>query len=588
MAPFLTTLGSGAQLGVVSGVSLAALGALALAQPADPTTALLWAGGGALAVAATALGVSAVTRQREAQSGLTRATLTGLANNVLIADAQDNLVYLNEASLSALRTLAPVIRETFPAFDPDKLLGVSIHTFHKNPEPIKKRLRALKPGDQHRTHIKLGPLTLSLNVGPIFMGGKRVGSYAEWSDVTHLMEQERQSNFMRQCLTSLSNNVMIADATDTIIYANEASMTAFRELAAEIRKTFPSFDPEKVMGSSIHVFHKDPDVVRSRLAKIKEGQVHRTHINIGELTFSLNVGAIFQNGQKLGHYAEWMDVTHQMRDTQLKKEMEVKVSDVAARINDATRDIAQGNMNLSERTEAQASSIQETTATMQQVTERVNENAENSREALKVAGITREAADRGGQVVQAAISAMGEISKSSNQISEIIGVIDEIAFQTNLLALNAAVEAARAGEQGRGFAVVASEVRTLAGRSAKAAKEIKDLITESVAKVKTGMEQVNETGTCLTDIIANVQKVTDMVSDIANASQEQALSISEINKTVAQMDAFTQQNASLVEEAAAASKSLEEQAADLLELILNASNKDKTAAPQPYGAGSHG
>ncbi|MBI1362414.1 MAG: hypothetical protein GC134_00325 [Proteobacteria bacterium] len=569
----LKNLSSRQQLTLIAGVSVASLAASVMSAPAGNPEELVhltvWAAGGAIVVSLMAYFVARMNSAKEEQGQLAQSTLMGLANNVLIADSDDRLVYLNEASSSALRELAPVIRETFPSFDPEKLVGASIHNFHKDPEKIRRRLRSLKAGDQHRTHITLGPLTLSLNVGPIFMGNKRIGSYAEWSDVTQAIAQERQGNFMRQCLTSLSNNVMIADATDTIIYTNEASMNAFRSLAAEIRKTFPNFDPDKVMGSSIHVFHKDPEIVKARLAGMKEGQVHRTHIAIGELTFSLNVGAIFENGKKIGHYAEWMDVTHQMRENNRKKEVELRVNEVASRINDATRDIAQGNMNLSERTEAQASSIEETTATMQQVTERVNENAENSREALKVAGVTREAADRGGHVVQSAIAAMGEISKSSTQISEIIGVIDEIAFQTNLLALNAAVEAARAGEQGRGFAVVASEVRTLAGRSAKAAKEIKDLITESVAKVKTGMEQVNETGTCLNDIISNVQKVTDMIGDIANASQEQALSISEINKTVAQMDSFTQQNASLVEEAAAASKSLEEQAADLLELVLN-------------------
>ena len=273
------------------------------------------------------------------------------------------------------------------------------------------------------------------------------------------------------------------------------------------------------------------------------------------------------NGERVGSYAEWRDITQQELDARRKDQLESAIEDSAQRINDATRDIAEGNMNLSERTEAQAANIEQTTATMQQVTEKVQENAQNAKEALELAQLARGAADKGGEVVRQAIEAMDEISKSSNQINDIIGVIDEIAFQTNLLALNAAVEAARAGEQGRGFAVVASEVRTLAGRSAKAAREIKDLITESVGKVSSGTQQVNDTGECLNDIINNVQQVTDMVNKITSASQEQSISIEEINKSVAQMDSFTQQNAALVEEAASASKSLEEQAADLVRII---------------------
>ena len=186
---------------------------------------------------------------------------------------------------------------------------------------------------------------------------------------------------------------------------------------------------------------------------------------------------------------------------------------------------------------------------------------------MTLANTTRDAANRGGKVVKEAIQAMQDITASSEKISDIIGVIDEIAFQTNLLALNAAVEAARAGEQGRGFAVVAAEVRTLAGRSAKAAKEIKDLITASVEIVQTGTTQVNDTGECLTDIIESVEKVTNMVGEITTASQEQSTSISEINKSVAQMDSFTQQNAALVEEAASAAKALEEQSNNLVGII---------------------
>ncbi len=226
-------------------------------------------------------------------------------------------------------------------------------------------------------------------------------------------------------------------------------------------------------------------------------------------------------------------------------------------------EIAKGNLDLSQRTEEQASSLEETASSMEEMTSTVKQNADNARQANQLAINTREQAEKGGEVVGNAINAMGEITESSKKIADIIGVIDEIAFQTNLLALNAAVEAARAGEQGRGFAVVASEVRTLAGRSAEAAKEIKGLISDSVEKVEQGSELVDASGKTLEEIVSSVKKVTDIISEIAASSQEQANGIEQVNSAIMQMDEMTQQNAALVEEATAAGQSMEEQAQSL-------------------------
>ncbi|MCK4865972.1 MAG: PAS domain-containing protein [Gammaproteobacteria bacterium] len=216
-------------------------------------------------------------------------------------------------------------------------------------------------------------------------------------------------------------------------------------------------------------------------------------------------------------------------------------------------EIESGNIQLSQRTEEAASSLEETASSMEEMTSTVKQNADNTRQANQLAAGTRKQAEKGGEVVGKAILAMSEINSSSKKIADIIGVIDEIAFQTNLLALNAAVEAARAGEQGRGFAVVASEVRTLAGRSADAAKEIKGLISDSVDKVEQGSELVNESGKTLEEIVGGVKKLTDIIAEIAASSQEQANGIEQVNSAVMQMDEMTQQNAALVEEAAAAS-----------------------------------
>ena len=236
-------------------------------------------------------------------------------------------------------------------------------------------------------------------------------------------------------------------------------------------------------------------------------------------------------------------------------------------VSTSSQEIATGNDDLSQRTQEQASALEETASSMEEMTSTVKQNADNARQANQLALGARDQAEQGGQVVSMAVSAMNEINASSHKIADIIGVIDEIAFQTNLLALNAAVEAARAGEQGRGFAVVAAEVRNLAQRSAGAAKEIKDLIQDSVEKVKAGSGLVDESGKTLTEIVDSVKKVTDIVAEIAAASQEQSAGIEQVNKAITQMDEVTQQNASLVEEAAAASRSMEEQAQRMVEIM---------------------
>jgi len=233
----------------------------------------------------------------------------------------------------------------------------------------------------------------------------------------------------------------------------------------------------------------------------------------------------------------------------------------------ASREIASGNADLSSRTESQASSLEETASSMEELTSTVKQNAENARQANQLVVSTADVAAKGGAVVGQVVDTMASIKDSSRKISDIIGVIDGIAFQTNILALNAAVEAARAGEQGRGFAVVASEVRNLAQRSAGAAKEIKSLIEDSVGKVDAGGKLVDEAGKTMDEIVTSVKRVTDIMSEIAAASQEQSAGIEQVNQAVTQMDDATQQNAALVEEAAAAAESLQDQAGKLAEAV---------------------
>ncbi|UVH61121.1 methyl-accepting chemotaxis protein [Variovorax paradoxus] len=278
----------------------------------------------------------------------------------------------------------------------------------------------------------------------------------------------------------------------------------------------------------------------------------------GDLTSHIEAHTTDETGQLL-------EALKGMNDSLVKIVSEVRTG--TDTIATASSQIASGNQDLSSRTEEQASSLEQTAASMEELTSTVKQNADNARQANQLAVSASEVAVKGGSVVSQVVDTMGSINASSKKIVDIIGVIDGIAFQTNILALNAAVEAARAGEQGRGFAVVASEVRSLAQRSAAAAKEIKTLIGDSVEKVEEGSKQVAEAGRTMDEIVGSVRRVTDIMGEITAASQEQTSGIEQINQAITQMDQVTQQNAALVEEASAAAQSLQEQAGSLVQSV---------------------
>jgi len=274
-------------------------------------------------------------------------------------------------------------------------------------------------------------------------------------------------------------------------------------------------------------------------------------IAAGDLTATMEI----RNQDEIGHLMESLN--------NMAAQLRTVVSDVRNRsgtILTAANEIASGNLDLSQRTEQQAANLEETASSMEEMTATVRQNADNARHASKLAESARNEAERGAEVVSGAMGAMNEINASSRKIADITSVVDEIAFQTNLLALNAAVEAARAGEAGRGFAVVATEVRVLAQRSAEAAKQIKDLIDDSVGKVADGSRLVENSASTLTGIVDSIKKVSDIVSEITASSEEQSDGIQQVNMAVSQMDQGTQQNAALVEQSAAAAKSLDDQA----------------------------
>lgn len=298
----------------------------------------------------------------------------------------------------------------------------------------------------------------------------------------------------------------------------------------------------------------------------------------GNLTMEL-----FENNDK----DEISQLYNSLHDLQLKlTEVISSIRAGASEVSTASEQVAQGNANLSQRTQEQASSLEEVASSMEEMTGTVSQNADNAQQANQLAISAREQADAGGVVVGRAMAAMSEINDSSKKIADIIGVIDEIAFQTNLLALNAAVEAARAGEQGRGFAVVASEVRNLAGRSATAAKEIKALIQDSVTKTQDGTKLVDESGHALSEIVQAVKKVSDIVAEIAAASREQSEGINQVNKALLQMDDMTQQNAALVEQAAAAAEAIDAQSQELEHQVQFFKITQTENKPKPLGHGT--
>jgi len=447
-----------------------------------------------------------------------RASLDASRTGMMIADNDHIIRYVNRSVVALLRNQQQNLRQAFPDFDADNLVGSSIHRFHANPARIRGMLDKLS--SQHNGRVQIGPVYFNQVVTPVFHAdGSRSGFAVEWHDRTQELLLEN----------NVAAIVTAATAGDLDQRLQPVAQAGFiQSLTLGINQLL-----DTVAAAT--------GELRSMLGALAAGDLdHRIH----------------------GHYAG--DFEAMKLDANLTAERLASIVDqiqqCSLSITTAAREIAAGNDDLSRRTEQQAANLEETAASMEELTSTVRENADSARHANQLAIGAADVAARGGTVVGEVVTTMQAIAQSSQRIAEIIGVIDGIAFQTNILALNAAVEAARAGEQGRGFAVVASEVRTLAQRSATAAQEIKALIADSVEKVGNGTQLVGHAGSTMDDIVGSVRQVTDIMGRIAAASQEQSAGIEQVNHTVVQMDETTQQNAALVEEASAAARSMEQQA----------------------------
>ena len=454
-----------------------------------------------------------------------RQALDCVETNVRIADPAGRVIYANTALLKTLRAIDGEIRKTAPGFSTDTFVGSSIGRLYADPEAALKRLAALT--ETTRTQMAIGGRTFNVVTSPIINhGGERLGSVGEWRDCTDELLAEKEV----QALVAAA-----ADGDFSARLAAEGKTGFFHDLSRGLNRLM-----EGVAGSL-----QDIARVLNAIAR-------------GDLTEKITA----EYGGTFGQLKDDTNTT-----VERLREVVGQIKEASESINVAAQEISAGNSDLSARTEEQASSLEETASSMEQLNATVKQNADNARQAKELAGSSNEVAEQGGAMVGRVVETMGSIQESAKKIADIIGVIDSIAFQTNILALNAAVEAARAGEQGRGFAVVASEVRSLAQRSAQAAREIKALIADSVDKVEDGAKLVNEAGQTMEEVVSNFQKLSALVTEIAEASTEQSSGIEQVTKAVGQMDEVTQQNAALVEEAAAAAESLEDQARSLVRSV---------------------
>lgn len=463
------------------------------------------------------------SQQRKWEMNRIRQALDRVVSSVMITDTNFDIIYMNESVTTMMLEAEADIRQGLPDFSANQLIDENIDAFDETPGRLREILTDLSTTLE--AQISVGSRVFRIIATPILDdNSQRIGAVVEWDANEANVEEEIQAVIDGALIGDLSHRIPLLGKTG-FHQRLSAGINQLVEVNEQIITESSSVMTAMAGGDLTQKVHSDYPGIFANL---------KNDINATAEKFTEVIASISRDSDEMVNSAQ---------------------------------EIAQGNIDLSQRTEEQAASLEQTASSMEQLTSTVTQNADNANRADQLSSEARDRAEKGGEVVRKAITAMDEITASSNKIAAIIEVINNIAFQTNLLALNAAVEAARAGEQGRGFAVVASEVRNLAQRSASASRKIKELIEDSVAKVSEGSDLVNSSGETLGEITTSVKKVSDIIAEIATASQEQSSGIGQINKAITQMDGMTQQNAALVEQAAAASQSVGDQADGLNKLV---------------------
>ncbi len=525
--------------------------------------------------------------------------LDALQANVMVADAKLNITYMNPAVMELLKEAEADLKKELPKFSVATLIGSNIDVFHKNPSHQRNMLAALK--NRHSATITVGNRVFDLLVTPLKQGAKTVGFVVEWADAkARLLNLDYAAQ-----IAAISRSQAIIEFTvdGTIMGANENFLNlmgySLPELVGKhhsmfVERDFVASNDYKAFWQALREGRHQASEFKRITKAGKEVIISASYNPILDIhgkvvkvvKFATDVTARVRTVSSLGDALKRLcsgDFAFQLTEPFsaefefLRHDLNRSVSQLCDTfreisgsvdiITQGTREITQGVGDLSRRTESQAANLEETAAALEEITANVGSSAQRAQEARNVAGSAKSSAEKSGDVVAHAVDAMSRIEDSSSKISNIIGVIDEIAFQTNLLALNAGVEAARAGEAGRGFAVVAQEVRELAQRSAKAAKEIKDLIQNSATEVASGVKLVSDTGGALKSISQLIVEINDHIVAISTAAREQSSGLIEVNSAVNGMDQMTQQNAAMVEESSAAASTLANEADKLRGMI---------------------